>query len=153
MLLTQNLLVLIFAIKIFSRKPLFTYIKEQHGIESLRQCRSLERNTIRYEKICYDLRFLLTCKKEGLVPTFAKPKFSIDADTKLRKGVASLIIKAELKNKHRIKNELKDELRTQTRAIKDNSSFLLFQTLRYKIRSIVLMPALVLRVGNDVRWS
>ena len=132
-----NLLVLIFAIKIFSRKPLFTYIREQHGIESLRQCRSLEKDTIRYEKICCDLRFLLVCKKEGLVPTFAKPKLSIDVNDKLRKDIAALIIKTELKNKHRAKNQLRDELRAQSQAIRDSTSFLLFQTLRHKIRSIV----------------
>ena len=83
MLSATNLLVFTFLIKIFSRKPIFTHIKEQYGNEALRQCRGYEREVIRYEKLRYDLRFLLVCKKEGLLPTFARPKLSITGDDKL----------------------------------------------------------------------
>ena len=132
-----NLLVITFVIKLFSRKPLFTYIREQNGIETLEQCRGLEKDTLRYEKLNADLRFLLICKKEGLVPTFAKPKLSIEFDVRLRKDIASLIIKTELKNKHRLKNKLKDELRIRSQTIGNSTSSLLFQALRYRIRSVV----------------
>ena len=99
-MLSINLLVITFVIKLFSRKPLFTYTREQNGIETLQQCRGLEKDTLRYEKLNADLRFLLICKKEGLVPTFAKPKLSIEFDVKLRKDIAPLIIKTELKIRH-----------------------------------------------------
>ena len=93
----------------FCDKDIFpkTTILIHHGIEALRQCRGLEKDIIRYEKLCQDLQFLLICKKEGLVPIFAKPKLSITADQKLRKQIASLLIKIELKNKHRIKLQIK----------------------------------------------
>ena len=106
MLLT-NLLVFGFLIKIFSRKPVFTYIREKHGIETLRLCRGLEKDIIRYEKVRHDLQFLLTCKKEGLVPVFAKPKLSIEVDNNTRRGIAKIILKTELKYKHHIRNEIK----------------------------------------------
>ncbi len=137
MLSATNLLVLTFLIKIFSRKPIFTHIKEQYGIEALRQCRGYEKEVIRYEKLCYDLRFLLVCKKEGLVPTFARPKLSITGNDKLRKEIAALIIKTELKNKHRLKNQLKEELRSRNETIRQSTSFILFHSLRYKIRLIL----------------
>ena len=137
MLSAINLLVISFVIKVFSRKPIFTYIREQHGNETLRQCRGLEKDTIRYEKLCSDLRFLLICKKEGLVPTFAKPKLSINGNVKLQKEIAALIIKTELKNKHQLKNQLKEELRQRNLAIRECTSFLLFYSLRYQIRSAV----------------
>ena len=137
MLSATNLLVLTFLIKIFSRKSIFTYIREQHGNEALRLCRGLEKDTIRYEKLCYDIRFLLVCKKEGLIPTFAKPKLSIDGNDKLWKDIAELIIKTELKNKHRLKNELKKELQSRSKMIRENTSFLLFFSIRYKIRTVV----------------
>ena len=137
MLSPINLLVISFVIKIFSRKPIFTYIREQHGNETFRRCRGLEKDTIRYEKLCSDLRFLLVCKKEGLVPTFAKPKLSINGSVKLQKEIAVLIIKTELKNKHRLKNQLKEELRRCNQAIRGCTSFLLFHALRYQIRSVI----------------
>ena len=110
MISATTLLVFTFVIKIFSRKPLFAYIREQHGNETLRQCRGLEKDVLRYEKMCYDLRFLLTCKKEKLVPVFAKPKLSIEVDDKIRKDIAALLIKTEIKNKHRLKNQMKKDV-------------------------------------------
>ena len=136
MLLFANLLVLGFLYKIFSRKPLFAYIREKHGIQTLRQCRVFEKLIIRYEKTLQDLRFLLACKKEGLIPTLARPKLSIATSAKIRKGIAAVIIKAELKNKHRIRNELKKEIAEKSRAIRETTSFLLFNALRYKIRTV-----------------
>ena len=136
-MLPTTLLVFTFLIKIFSRKPLFAYIREQHGNETLRQCRGLEKQVIRYEKLCYDLRFLLVCKKEGLIPVFAKPKLSINVDNKIRKDIAALLVKTEIKNKHRLKNQLKKDLLERNKTIRESTSFLLFNALRYKIRSIV----------------
>ncbi len=136
MLLT-NLLVFGFLIKIYSLRPVFTHIKEKHGIETLRLCRSLEKDIIRYEKIRHDLRFLLACKKEGLVPIFAKPKLSIKVDDRTRKAIANLIIKTELKNKHRMKKELKRGITEKCRVLRESLSFLLYGSLQYKIRLIV----------------
>ena len=87
----NQLLVIAFIIKLLSRKNLFNNIKEKHGIETVRLCRQLEKSTIKYEKAKMDLDFLLTCKKESLIPTFAKPKLSIVADNKLRSKIAKLI--------------------------------------------------------------
>ena len=136
-LFLANLLVLGFIFKILSRKPLFTYIKEKHGTETLRQCRGFEKIVIRYEKSLQDLRFLLTCKKEGLIPTFAKPKLSVEGSTRIRKGIAKILIKSELKVKHRIKNELKKEIDRLCQSIRGSVSWMLFNTLRYKVRLIV----------------
>ena len=145
MLSTTTLLVLHFVIKIFSRKNLYTHIREKHGNETLRQCRGLEKATLKYEKLCYDLRFLLVCKKERLVPTFAKPKLSITVNDKIRKDVALLLIKAEIKNKHRLKNQLRQEIKRHNENIRRSTSFLLFHALRYKIRSAVSSRA--------IKWS
>ena len=123
-----------FLYKILSRKPLFTYIREKHGTPTLRQCRGLEKLIIRYEKAQLDLHFLLTCKKEGLIPKFAQPKLSISAGTKLPKEIAKLIIKAELKSKHKVRKKLRKEIEDGCREIREKTSFLLLNTLRYKIR-------------------
>ena len=136
-LLLANLLVLGFLYKILSRKPLFTYIREKHGTETLRQCRTFEKTVLKYEKTLYDLRFLLKCKKEGLIPTFAQPKVSIEGGARLRKRIADLIIKTELKTKHKTRNELKKEVERLSVSIRESMSFLLYNTVRYKVRMVV----------------
>ena len=72
-----------------------------------------------------------------MVPAFAKPKLSIPVNDKLRKDVAILLIKAEIKNKHRLKNQLRQEIKRHNESIRENTSFLLFYAIRYKIRSAV----------------
>ena len=91
----NQLLVFIFAIKLLSQTPLFTYIREKTGISTQRQCRAYERLCIRREKCSDDIKFLLTCKIEGLLPRFAKPKLSILNNQKLNRHIALLIIKTE----------------------------------------------------------
>ena len=86
------LLVIAFAVKLLSRSHLFTFIRWKYGDETIRQCRVLERSSMRFEKSRCDLSFLLTCKKERLTPNFAKPKLSIEADWKVKRDIAKLIV-------------------------------------------------------------
>ena len=127
-----HLLVLGFLYKILSRR-MYTYIGKKHGTETLRLCRGFERLNCRLEKTKLDLRFLLTCKREGLIPNFAKPKVSINGGDRLSKKIAKLILSTELKNKHKIKNDLKKKIEENSRRIREKTSFLLVNALRYKI--------------------
>ena len=133
----SNLLVISFIIKLLSRRPFFTNIKEKYGIEQLRRCRQFERTNIKYEKVCCDLNFLLACKKEKLIPAFTKPKLNIETSLKTKRGIAKLLVKTELKNKHRIKNELKVELQDSSKMLRTYMSFLFYYALLYKVRIIV----------------
>ena len=127
------LLPIIFAIKLLSKNA-FNYIRRKHGSTTVRQWRSFERLNYRYDKLRCDLRFLLTCKKEKLVPVFAQPKISIKADQKLKNDIARLIIKTEINNKHIAKKNLKAELRKTSDELKGSSSFVLFYAMKYRIR-------------------
>ena len=115
----SSLLVITFLIKIYSRNHIFKYIKQKHGNDTQRLCRSYEKLRIRYEKCRDDLDFLLSCKKERLVHTFAKPKLSIEGNEKLRKDIAYLIIKTEITNKHKIKNQIKEELQVKNEHLRN----------------------------------
>ena len=137
LLLISNLLVIGFLIKIWSQKPLYTYIREKIGTETLRQCRRFEKAVLRYEKLVLDLKFLLTCKKESLVPVFAKPKLSIGESPKLRKKIAQIIIKTEIKRKHGKKKEVKNEIERLSVSMRGSLTWLLFQALRTKVRALV----------------
>ena len=134
-LFIANLLVIGFLIKIWSQKPIFAYIREKNGTETLRQCRVFEKTVLRYEKLLLDLQFLLTCKKESLIPVFARPKLSIQGNSKMKKRIAEIIIKTELKRKHKIKQELKNEIERLSSSLRGTLTWLLFHTMRNKIRA------------------
>ena len=113
-----HLLVLGFLYKMLSRR-MYTYIREKHGTETLRLCRGFERLNCRLEKTKLDLRYLLTCKRRGLIPNFAKPKVSINGGDRLSKKIATMILKTELKNKHKIKDDLKKKIEEICRQIRE----------------------------------
>jgi hypothetical protein len=104
------LLVFTFILKLLARTNLFTNIREKHGLSTLHAVRNYERLLKREAKIQLDLKFLLTCKKEGLSPTFARPKLSIKETTKLRNKITKIIIETEIANKHQTKKKIKDDL-------------------------------------------
>ena len=64
----------------------------------LGECRSYERLTIRQDKIICGLKFLVSCRKEKLIPKFAKPKISIKAPKKVKLKIGQLIVQTEIKN-------------------------------------------------------
>ena len=69
--------------------------------------RSLEKLKTKFTKVSADIRYIRTCKKEQLIPTFARVNVSLkDVTFKLRKKIATLIIEAEIQNKHSEKRKL-----------------------------------------------
>ena len=111
-----NLLLVIFIIKILAQPGLFKYIKEKYGHNVMQQCRSYERLCTRKQKLVCDLEFLLKCKREGLIPIFARPKLSIDVPHKTQEKISKLILESEINNKHKIKNELNKNLQNMLSA-------------------------------------
>ena len=53
-----------------------------------------------------NIKFLQTCKRNNLAPTFAKPKYAVKLNLKTRKRITKMIIEAELTNKHKELTEL-----------------------------------------------
>lgn len=133
----NNLLVIAFIIKLLAQNHLFKYLKEKHGQDTFLLCRKYEKLCVRQEKTKDDLRFLLKCKHEKLLPVFARPKLSIKTDYKTKCSIAKLIIQTELKNKHRIKNKQRNELIKLNCLIRSKVNFLLFEAFIYKVRCFV----------------
>ena len=107
----EILLVFTFIIKLLAQTNIFNTIKEKHGLYTLRAVRNYERLLKRQAKARCDIPFLLNCKKECLSPTFARPKLSIKATSKLCSKITKLIVETELENKHRKKKKMKDDLK------------------------------------------
>ena len=136
--MANTLLLVIFIIKILAQPGLFKYIKEKYGHNVMQQCRSYERLCTRKQKLVSDLEFLVKCKREGLIPVFARPKLSIDVPHKTREKISKLILESEINNKHKIKNELNKKLTNEFMNIKSILSFAASQAIRYRIRKRVM---------------
>ena len=132
-----QLLVLSFIFKLLSRKNLFNNIREKHGNETARLCRQLEKSSTKLSKVKLDIDFLLSCKKENLIPTFAKPKLSVPSESELQGKIAKLIIKTELKNKHEVKKLLRKSIKESTADIQGKLGFLDYYAFKYRIANAI----------------
>ena len=62
-------------------------------------------------KVQVDTKFIKSCKKENLVPIFAKVNLAIKCGRrKLKLHLARIIMECEMENKHHEKNKLKKEI-------------------------------------------
>ena len=96
-----KLLVINFLIKLYALKNIFNIILEKYGQPKLKLARCIERNRTKVSKIKHDIKFQITCKRNNLIPTFAKPKLSIKVSQSVKRRITRTIIDAELSNKYR----------------------------------------------------
>ena len=137
MVFFTRILSLTFIIKILSQS-IFKYSREKYGAPNLRLCRGYERLITRFEKNRLDIKFLLKCKQEGIIPKFARPKLSLqEKNTNLTRRIATLIVKAELKRKYKIERTLKKKISDASSEIARCTSYLFQCALRYRIRIAV----------------
>ena len=80
-------------------------------------------------KLKCDLKFLLTCKKHNLWPTFARPKICVKMDKKIRTKITKTIIEAEITNKHKRIKHLKKEMAKQLIVLREKLGFVLLSAL------------------------
>ena len=126
-----------FIIKILSQS-IYKYSREKYGTPNLRLCRGYEKLVSKLEKNRLDIKFLLKCKQDGIMPKFARPKLSLqERNTNLTRRIGILIIKAELKRKYKLERSLKKKITEASTEIADGTSYLFQCALRYRIRLAV----------------
>ena len=70
----------------------------------------MEKIRTKIAKIKFDIKFIIQCKRDKLIPTFAKPKIAVSINFRTRWRITLAILDAELQNKYRQKKELSAEL-------------------------------------------
>ena len=81
-------LVILFTIKSYARNSVFKYIKRKHGQDIIAPITSYESLKTKYMKVQSDIKLINSCKKESLIPTFAKVNLSIkNASRKLKSRI------------------------------------------------------------------
>ena len=99
------------------------------------------------------------CKKEQLVPTFAKVIVSIRNGTyKLKRKISRLVMEMELQNKHREKRKLWKDIRSINVSLSTSLSVIVYNTLLNQINIAVKsrIKVIKLRHGkklNNWKWK
>ena len=128
--------VIIFVIK-FIALTVFKIIRGKYGQQTLKTARKWEKLNLRKEKIKCDLKFLLQCKRENVIPKFAQPKLSIYASYRVKRKIARTIIEAAITNKHNERKRIKRDLVETCRTLKEELGMVTFKSLKCRIRNVV----------------
>ena len=127
---------LLFIVKLYSQINVFNFIKKKHGKDIYTVVRPFENIKTRYDKTLLDIKFLIVCKVENLIPTFANIRLATNGNNvKLKHRIALIILEDELQHKHRQKKRLKSEIKKISIQPKISLNFLVYSALLHKINT------------------
>ena len=113
-----KLLFILFVIELYARIKTFKRL-EKHGQDIFKSSKTLENQISKHRKIQLDVSFIKQCKKENIIPTFAKVNVAIKHGTyKLKKKIAHTVMITELQNKHHERQKLKEDIIKTTSKLK-----------------------------------
>ena len=124
---------MLFITKLYARSNVFKLIKKKHGQDVFTAVRNYEKVKTKLMKVDQDIKFIKSCEKEHLVPTFAKFNLSIKSGSyKLKCKISKLMMQTELENKHQEKRKLRKEIRSSRIKLKSTLGLILALTeVRY----------------------
>ena len=144
-----KLLVILFTIKLCARNNIFKHITKKHGHDLIKVIRDFEQKETKFEKLVANIAFIKLCKKEQLIPTFAKVNVSIWNNTyKLKRKIARLVMETELQNKHREKRILRKNIRSINVLLSTFLSVIVYNTLLHQINIAVKSPVKVIKLRH-----
>ena len=90
------LLILLFIIKLYAHINVFKFIKKRDGQNVIKAACNFEKVKTKWMKVDQDIKFIKSCKKEHLVPTFAKINLYIKSGSyKLKCRISKLIMQTK----------------------------------------------------------
>ena len=98
-------------------------IEENYGPIGIIVAKSIGTYRTKLSKIKCDIDFLLTCKRNIVIPTFARKKLAVKFNFQLRNKISQQIIDAELKNKHRKKRIIFNKIKKRQDALKSRVGY------------------------------
>ena len=128
----------LFIIKLLAQINIFKYIERKHGQNIRKLVRRYEDLRTKITRIEADIRYINICKKEKLIPTFARTNLSIKHGTyRLKQKIAMMILTTELRYKHHRKRAIRRELRLICRTLESTLSIVLYNALIRKVTKVV----------------
>ena len=117
----------------YARNNVFKIIKKSHGQNVITAVRNYQKVKTKWMKVDQDIKFIKPCKKEHLVPKFAKVNLSIKSrSSKLKCKISKLIMQTELENKHHEKRKLRKEIHPIEIELKSTLCLTLFNALLHQ---------------------
>ena len=133
-----SLLVILFIIKLYDRMNTFKYINKKHGQNVMKIVRTYESLKIKLMEVEAVIQFIKSCKKDKLIPTFAKLKLAIKSSTwKLHLRIAQIIMETEMQNKYREKKNSKKEIASTSTQLKSILGLFLYSALIGEINHVI----------------
>ena len=99
--------------------------------------RSIEVYCPKLSKIKCHINFLLLCKRNSLIPTFARTKLVVKVSYQLRNKISRQIKDAELKNKHQKKKILLNEIKKRREKLKSTVGYVIYVVLYHNINKVI----------------
>ena len=121
-----------YTMKLIAQINIFKYVRQKHGQSAFKIVTTLEQVKRRYAKVNEDINFIKICKKDDLLPKFAKIRLAIRSGSmKLKRKIARFIMEAELQSKHLERWKLKREMIKICHQMKEDVGLILFNTVNY----------------------
>ena len=133
----MKLLVILFLLKLYACLNIFKHIEEKYGQKEIKLARIIQKQRSCITKIQYDIKYLLSCKQNRLIPLFARLKFLIKISYYLCKKIGREILEAEIKNKYWKKRTLKQQLKENIDCLANKIGFICRLVFYYKIKDVI----------------
>ena len=122
----------------YARNNIFKRVQKKHGQDIIGTARTSEQLKTKHMKTQADIKFIKNCKLENLLPTFAKVNLSIKAGSyKLKRHIARIVMKCEMKSKHREKKKLQKDIRSLNIQPKTFLNLIMNNTLIHQINIVI----------------
>ena len=133
-----KLFLLVFVIKLYAQNDVFKYVKKKYGQDIITVIGSLEKMHRKFMKVSADIKYITTCKKERLTPTFAKLNISLkNVSFKLKWKIATLIMETEKLNKHSEKRKMKKELKQICNILKRSLNLVILNAVFHQLNIVL----------------
>ena len=131
----MKLLVILFLVRLYAQINIFKLIEEKCGCIGIKVARSIE--IYRTKLLKCDIDFLLTCKRNNLIPTFARTKLAVKVSFHLRNKISQQIIDAELKNKYRKKKILLNKIKKRQEELESRVGYVTYVVFYHNINKVI----------------
>ena len=133
----MELFVILFLYKLYDNINIFMHIEEKYGQLEIKLTKIIKKQHTKITKIKCDVNYLLYCKRNGLIPHFARPKSAVKINKYLRDKIGRQILDADIRNKHRKKKRSLQQVKHNTDNLTNKIGFITKLVLYQKIKVII----------------
>ena len=95
-------------------------------------------------KLKADIIYIKSCKKEELIPTFAKVNSAIKSGGfKIKKKIEKLVMEAEIQDKQSHLRKIRNDIRSLAITLKSTFGVVLFNTVTHQVRRSHTEPLII----------